>query len=216
MRHKETIGLYDYWNEIRGKREAPLRAEISPAALGGLLPSVMLLEKREDDGEFAFRLAGTRVCSLRCREIKGQPFANLFREVDRPALLKVLHAVERHKVLVVLDAFAEKGDGTGVPVEIALFPLADEATRILGIASPKKTPYWFGAEPAKLELRGIRYIDSQKDLPFLHNRPSVPVRHGEIASEPGLRERLKLLSGSNQARSKAALRIFTVHDGGKK
>lgn len=215
MRHKETIELYDYWNEIRGNREAPLRSEISPAALGRLLPSVMLLEQG-NDGEVVFRLAGTRICSLRCRELKGRPFGSLFRDVDRPALSKVLNSVEQHKALAVLDAFADKGGGNGAPVEIALFPMADETTRILGILSPKKTPYWFGAEPAKLELRGIRYIDSQSDLPFLRSRPSVPISHRETEPEPGIRDRLKLLSGSNTARPKTALRIFTVHDGGKK
>jgi len=215
MRHKETIGLFDYWNEIRGEREAPLRSEISPAALGRLLPSVMLLEQRED-GEIVFRLAGTRICSLRCRELKGRPFNGLFRDEDRVALTKVLHSVERDNALVVLDVIADNGDGNGVPVEIALLPLADETPRILGIASLKKTPYWFGAEPAKLELRGIRYMDSRSELPYLHSRPSVPVRHRQTPPEPSLRDRLRLLSESNPARPKTALRIFTVHDGGKK
>jgi hypothetical protein len=215
MRHKETIGLFDYWNEIRGEREAPLRSEISPAALGRLLPSLMLLERR-DDGEIVFRLAGTRICSLRCRELKGRPFGNMFRDEDHMALMKILHSVERDNALVVLDTLADKGDGNGVPVEIALFPLADESTRILGIASPKITPFWFGAEPAMLELRGIRYMDSQSDLPFLRSRPTVPVRHNQMPSEPSVRDRMRLLNGSDSAQPKAALRIFTVHDGGKK
>lgn len=215
MRHKETIELFDYWNEIRGNREAPLRSEISPAALGRLLPSVMLLEQVAN-GEIAFRLAGTRVCSLRCRELKGRPFGDLFRDADRPAVTKVLNSVGQGKALAVLDAFADKGDGNGTAVEIALFPMADETARILGILSPSKTPYWFGAEPATLELRGIRYIDSQSDLPFLRSRPSVPISHRNTEPESGIRERLRLLSGTNPARPKTALRIFTVHDGGKK
>lgn len=215
MRHKETIGLFDYWNEIRGNRDAPFRSEISPAALGRLLPSVMLLERR-DDGKIVFRLAGTQICSLRCRELKGRPFDNLFREAESATLAKVLRSIEHNKALAVLDAFADKGDGNGTPVEIALFPMADEVTRILGIASLRKTPFWFGAEPAKLELRGIRYIDSQSDLPFLRSRPSVPISTRPIDPEPGIRDRLKLLSGNESARPKSALRIFTVHDGGKK
>lgn len=215
MRHKETIELFDYWNEIRGARDAPLRSEVSPAALGRLLPSVMLLEQRED-GEIVFHLAGTRICSLRCRELKGRPFANLFRDTDRPAVEKVLRSAGHGKALAVLDAFTERGDGNGIPVEIALFPMADETTRILGILSPKKTPYWYGAEPAKLELRGIRYINSQSDLPFLRSRPSIPVGHGKTEPETGVRDQLRLLSGSDPERPKAALRIFTVLDGGKK
>mgnify|MGYP000365616095 CR=1 FL=1 len=215
MRHKETVGLFDYWNEIRRDRDAPLRSEISPAALGRLLPSVMLLERR-DDGEIVFRLAGTRICSLRCRELKGGLFANLFRDADHGALGKILHSVDSNKALAVLDAFAGKADKHGTPVEIALFPLADETTRILGIASPKREPYWLGAEPAKLELRGIRYIDPRSNLPFLHSRPSVPVRRPQTEPEPGIRDRLTLLSGGRAAPPKSALRIFTVVEGGKK
>ncbi|GAB4354309.1 MAG: PAS domain-containing protein [Oricola sp.] len=214
MRHKETIGLFDYWNEIRGNRDAPLRSEISPAALGRLLPSVMLLERRAD-GEVVFRLAGTRICSLRCREIKGRPLTNIFRDEDRNALKKVLDSVERDNALAVLDTFADKGDGASVPVEVALFPLVDETTRILGIASFKTPPYWLGAEPARLELRGIRYIDARSDLPFLRSRPAVPVGNRAATSEPTVRDRLRLLSGG-PAKPKAALRIFTIHEGGKK
>lgn len=215
MRHKETIEVYAYWNEIRGKREAPLRSEVSAAALGSLLPSIMLLEERKDS-EITFRLAGTRICSLRCRELKGRRFESLFRDEDAAALEKILRSVARDRALVVLDTTADRGDGSGVPVEIALFPLEDEGTRIMGVASPKRTPYWLGAEPAMLQLRGIRYIDTQSTLPFLHSRPSVPVGPMPAPSEPRLRDRLKLLSGGMPAGPKAALRIFTVHEGGKK
>lgn len=215
MRHKDTIGLFDYWNEIRQGREAPMRSEISPAALGRLLPSVMLLEKR-DDGEIIFRLAGTRICSLRCREMRGLRFTSLFEDKDHPTLAKVLRSVDQGKALAILDTTVCRGESELIPVEIALFPLADDTTRILGIASLKSHPYWFGAEPARLALRGIRYMDPQADLLFLQNRPSVPVGTARVDAASGRRGGLRLVNGGNDVGPKRALRIFTVHEGGKK
>ena len=45
MRHRDTIELYHYWNELRAGKPAPARSAIAPAGLGRLLPSVMLLDR---------------------------------------------------------------------------------------------------------------------------------------------------------------------------
>ncbi|MFZ2102510.1 MAG: PAS domain-containing protein [Oricola sp.] len=215
MRHKDTIALYDYWNEIRAGRDAPLRTEISPAALGRLLPSVMLLERR-DNGEIVFRLAGTKLCNLRCAELKGKQLTDLFRHADRLSLVKVLHSVERQNALVVLDAVARRRDGNAVVLEMAFMPLADETTRILGIISMAKAPYWFGADPAELEIRGIRYMDPQADLVFLQSRPSVILPRGRESRETPARQSLHIVKGDGLSGAKRGLRAFRVYDGGKK
>jgi hypothetical protein len=215
MRHKDTIELYKYWNEIRADRDAPLRSEIAPAALGRLLPSVMLLE-RNAGGEIVFRLAGTRLCALSCKELKGRPFSGLFRQEDRTSLIKILNAVERGDSVVVLDAIARRRDGGSVPAEVALLPLVDDRTRILGIATTATTPYWIGAEAAELELRGIRYMDPKADLVFLQSRPSVPVRQRFGDSGRPSVNGLHVLSGMGLSAPKRVLRAFRVLDGGKK
>lgn len=215
MRHKDTIELYKYWNEIRADRDAPLRSEIAPAALGRLLPSVMLLE-RNTGGEIVFRLAGTRLCALSCRELKGRPFSGLFRQEDRTALIKIMNSVERGESVVVLDAFARRGDGGSVPAEVALLPLVDDTTKVLGIATTATTPYWIGAEPAELELRGIRYMDPKADLVFLQSRPSVPVRQRASNGDRPSVNGLHVLTGTGLSSPKRALRAFRILDGGKK
>lgn len=215
MRHKDTIELYKYWNEIRADRDAPLRSEIAPAALGRLLPSVMLLE-RNASGEIVFRLAGTRLCALSCEELKGRPFSGLFRPEDRTSMIKILNAVERGDSVVVLDAIAHRRGGGSVPAEVALLPLVDDRTRILGIATTATTPYWIGAEAAELELRGIRYMDPKADLVFLQSRPSVPVRQRFGDSGRPSVNGLHVLSGMGISAPKRVLRAFRVLDGGKK
>lgn len=215
MRHKETNSLFNYWNEIRGSRDAPARSEVSPAALGPLLSSVMLVE-RKSGGDILFRLAGTRICSIRCRELRGRPFAGMFQDCDRPALERVLNSVAEENALAVLDARLANREGNAVPAEIALFPLEDKTVRILGAVSIKWEPYWFGAEPALLELRGIRFLDKSADFLFLQSRPSVPVKNRNQAPPPDVRNHLRLLGGTNTRGPAKTLRIFTVHEGGKK
>ena len=215
MRHKDTIGLYEYWNEIRAGREAPLRSEISPAALGKLLPSVMLLERGEG-GDLVFRLAGTKLCSMRCRELRGQSFSQLFRPEDRMALVKIVHSVEHGSNIVVLDTVARKRDGTGIAAEVSLLPLADETTRILGIVATRSTPYWFGAEAVELELRGIRYMDPHADLLFLQSRPSVPMQQRHPGEDNAARQAERIAADSGISVPKPAFREFRVLDGGKK
>ena len=68
MLHNGTQLLFDYWNELRGKDAAPARVDISPAAISTILPSTFILEK-DEQGAFAFRLAGTALCLLFGKEL---------------------------------------------------------------------------------------------------------------------------------------------------
>jgi len=120
MRHKDTVALYDYWNEMRGDAPAPLRSRIAPAGLGQLLPSVMLLDKTDAD-DFIFRIAGSRLCSLRCGELKTKPFASIFMPEDRQGLTRIINSVDRGNSVVILDTLAKRPGGSGVSFEIGLF-----------------------------------------------------------------------------------------------
>ncbi len=82
MKHASTRALYGYWNERRGNRPAPERAEIDPAAIRHALGDTFMLAADFVD-ELRFRLAGTRVCALFCREIKGEAFSALW-SADEP------------------------------------------------------------------------------------------------------------------------------------
>jgi hypothetical protein len=65
---------FDYWSAKRGSRHVPERAEFDPAELPGVLPNLILWNvRREDGGKLAFecRTAGTRICDLAGRELRG-------------------------------------------------------------------------------------------------------------------------------------------------
>ena len=77
MKHKNSIELFDYWTEKRGARAAPSRTDIEPADIRTLLPNVFICDLA-DDNQLNFRLAGTALCALHGRELKGTAFASLW------------------------------------------------------------------------------------------------------------------------------------------
>ncbi len=50
--HPGLIALLDYWNDKRGGRTYPIRAEIAPFEIPQLLPYVMLLDACADEARF--------------------------------------------------------------------------------------------------------------------------------------------------------------------
>ena len=73
MKQDGSIALFQYWNRLRHGRPAPKRTEIEPADIKTLLADTFILE-RDTRGEAVFRLAGTRLCAVYGRELKGFSF----------------------------------------------------------------------------------------------------------------------------------------------
>lgn len=67
--HRE---LYDYWIRCAENRDMPARADISPAEITHLLPSISLVDVSPGKNRFRVRLAGTRLRGFYQREITGQ------------------------------------------------------------------------------------------------------------------------------------------------
>lgn len=59
--HPGLIAFLDYWNDKRGGRTYPTRAEILPFEIPQLLPYVMLMDACPNEAEARFRLAGESV-----------------------------------------------------------------------------------------------------------------------------------------------------------
>jgi hypothetical protein len=73
MKHPSNRELFD-WNMRRGERLAPERADIEPSAIRKILGDAFVLE-RHGVSNPVFRLAGTRLCALFARELKGESFS---------------------------------------------------------------------------------------------------------------------------------------------
>jgi hypothetical protein len=161
MKHSSIRDLYGYWNQRRGMRAAPERADIDPTAIPRLLADTFLLGA-DDKGGLVFRLAGTRVCALFCRELKGENVAALFGDRSRSEIDDLLALVCDEQVATVAGLSAHLGDATSAQFELLLLPLRHHGrtdSRILGALVPVTPTYWIGAVPTtSLTLEAWRHI----------------------------------------------------------
>src|ERR1700730_13675156 len=85
MKHASSRAVFDYWTKQRGTRPAPERGDIDPTEIRYALSDTFMLAADFVD-QLRFRLAGTRVCALFGREIKGEAFDALWSETSRTAI----------------------------------------------------------------------------------------------------------------------------------
>ena len=110
MKHPSTRAVFDYWNKKRGSRPAPERADIDPTEIRHALSDTFMLAADFVD-QLRFRLAGTRVCALFGREIKGEAFSALWSESSRKSIDDLLANVNNQATGVVAGLTARTEDG---------------------------------------------------------------------------------------------------------
>src|ERR1041385_4153524 len=110
MKQASSRELFGYWAARRGKRAAPERGEIEPSAIGRALGDVFILEFDRRAGH-PFRLAGTRVCALFGRELKNEPFLNLWDEETRVRVAQLLGVVADEVNGIVAGVKGRTGEG---------------------------------------------------------------------------------------------------------
>lgn len=145
--HQSTAQLYEYWNLRRGARPAPTRAEIEPGDIRDILPDTFILSV--DEGRISWRLAGTRVCALHCRELKERDFLSDWVGRERETIDALVQAITSEAAVTVLQFQGSSGRGVPLDVEMVLMPLATftRANRVLGAMVALNDPYWIGIQP---------------------------------------------------------------------
>lgn len=165
MKHASTRALFHYWDRQRAGRFAPARSDIDPGDIRHVLGDTIMLAADFID-ELRFRLAGTRVCALFGREIKGEAFTSFWRDASRTQVADLLTAVANESTGIVAGVIGRTQNDAEVELEMLLLPIAaSRQTRIraLGAIAPHVSPYWLGAEPiVDLELRTLRHIRTEQ------------------------------------------------------
>ncbi len=177
MQLNGSIALFQYWNRLRDGRRAPKRTEIEPADIKTLLADTFILEK-DTRGEAVFRLAGTRLCAIYGRELKGFSFPSLWREKDQRLVARLIHGVFQQKSVVVVAYEGLSRNGRSNHFELLALPLDGgvESPRCLGIMTAAEKPFWLGADPVTdAVIDSIRVVDPDKEPMLLKNRPAIPV-----------------------------------------
>ena len=190
MKHQSTRAVFEYWNKKRGTRLAPARAEFDPTEIRYALSDTFILAADFVDC-LRFRLAGTRVCALFGREIKGEAFTELWSDASRQSIDDLLAIVNKEAIGAVAGLTARTQDGAETDLELLLLPLAHVGharIRAIGVLAPTDTPYWIGAKPVtELTLGTLRHVGPDADssiVPRLlpaagHGRPPA---QAEIAA----------------------------------
>ncbi|MEP7031077.1 MAG: PAS domain-containing protein [Pseudolabrys sp.] len=192
MKHASTRALFEYWNEKRGNRPAPERGDIDPAGIRHALGDTFMLAADFVD-HLRFRLAGTRVCALFCREIKGEAFEEIWAEKSQAAIEDLMTIVNNEQVGAVAGLTGYAADDAQIDLELLVLPLAHighARVRALGVLAPLSPPYWLGEKPlVSLELGALRHIGSGLKTVvsprFAPSNEDVQLRHGFVVYSGG-------------------------------
>jgi len=192
MKHPSNRELFEYWNLRRGERLAPERGEIDPGAIRKILGDTFVLEMSGINNP-VFRLAGTRLCALFARELKGESFNRLWERTGQTAMRELVAVVLEEKVGVVASVAGATSDDMLQPVnlEMLLLPLAAQSrseARVIGALAPMAAPYWLGAKAiGALSLGMFRHLGPTVDAASLPRFRAAAgrLRHGLTVYEGG-------------------------------
>lgn len=126
MKHPSSREFFAYWDERRGTERAPDRSDIEPGPLRELLGDIFVLSY-DPNGGHPFRVAGTRVCALLGRDLKGQCFSHLFTPPCRREVEDLIGIVAEELLAIVAGVTASTDDGTQVALELLLLPFNPRA-----------------------------------------------------------------------------------------
>lgn len=210
MKQNGSIQLFHYWNRLRNGRPAPKRTEIEPSDIKTLLADTFILEK-DARGEAVFRLAGTRLCAIYGRELKGFSFTSLWREKDQRLMARLAWSAFESKSVVVASFEGFTRTRRSTTFELLILPLdfgADQA-RSMGILTAAERPFWLGVDPVvEARIDSVRVVDADREPMFLKNRPSIPVP--DLVPGDGNLAGTATVSGSGRR-----IRHLVVLDGGR-
>ncbi len=184
MKLKPTRALYDYWNRLRGRENAPFRCQIDPADLKVVLPEVFILQA-DSTSDYRFRIAGTSLCAYFGRELRAENFLEMWTDNEREGIESLLLSVTENAAAAVLGITGSTSDGRTAEFEVLLLPLrlsGHNCTQMIGICTPYKGVYWLGHEPIVSQtIKSLRLIWPD-DLPKFD---LTEIAHSAKAARPG-------------------------------
>jgi len=122
-------GLLDYWNDKRGERVMPSRADISPAEMVTRLPRIALLNvlnAGQTAADFNVRLSGTGIDDLLGHDFRGSGLTDLLSDSSAKLVAAALAALVQHKRPMRFFAHAHFAGNPDAHVEGIALPLGPE------------------------------------------------------------------------------------------
>lgn len=161
MKHTATRELFDYWDAMRGGEIAPSRDALTPDPIRHLIGDMFLLSS-EGGEQFPIRVAGTRLCALADRDIKGQDFLTLWGAQSQRELSDLLNIATDENIATVAGVTLNQRSHEPRYLELLLLPLVTDLTAHPSVAGSlvPLTAAAHGGEP-----------------PFLHDLMLTSWRH---------------------------------------
>jgi hypothetical protein len=190
MKHPLTQELYDYWNGRRGEQAMPERRDIDPAAIRRILADSFVLAVEPGENP-RFRVAGTKVCELFGRELRGDDFFGLWGQDAAPQIRDFVSLVTGEGIGIHAGVTMEAGDDLVCPLELLILPLSHHGKggqRMLGSLVPLEQPFWFGTRPAQhLDLGVVKFVGSDIYAPPQPQRVAwrIGVKLDEMTKKDG-------------------------------
>jgi hypothetical protein len=138
MKHPSNREFFSYWDDKRGLARAPDRSDIEPGPVRELLGDIFVLSY-DKPGGFPFRVAGTRVCALLARDLKGHSFPTLFAPESRADIEEIITVVSEELLVAVAGVTAFAESGAKVHLELLLLPFnirAHTPISLTGLLAP--------------------------------------------------------------------------------
>lgn len=183
MKLAATQQLHSYWRDLKRDRSAPERNDIDPGVIRGVLADTFILEYEPGAG-FPMRIVGTRTNALFQRELRGQPFLELWRRGDRPEVARLLESAADEAQPFLVGAAGGPAGVDLIDVEVLLLPLRHRGAthaRLLGSCAPSRAPAWLGLLPiGPMSLTSLRAIREEDLRPKAPNAPRGFARTTEI------------------------------------
>ncbi len=204
MQQRTLQILYAYWNGLRAGRIAPSRLEIDPSRIGAILPEIFLIE-RLDAATYSYRLAGTRLCEIFGRELRGTNLLDGWSASDRALLARDLALTCEQGAAAHFTMEGSAGNSRRVQLETILLPLmhgGNAIERVIGATSAIASPHWLGH-------------DKLVDKRLLTREPIWPDGRPRVA-DPSAYIPPPAPSPNPAAMLKGDRRGFRVLDGGRK
>lgn len=199
MNDAESSILFTYWDQLRAGRPAPDRAEIDPRDIAPILGDTFILEG-DRTGALPYRLAGSRICALFGREMKGVGFLDAYSDTGRPTAIRALRDAHAANAGLFMALTGTSTAGRTIALEATVLPLVHRGrigARMIGCLTAPETPYWVGRD-------GIDTIAVDTVRLLWPSWSASSAIAGEATIQPGLRPfagrpALRVIQGGNVA-----------------
>ena len=198
MRNDQSRMLFAYWDGLRAGRPAPDRTEIDPGSVAPILGDTFILEG-QGAAALPYRLAGSRVCAVFAREMKGVSFLDAFSAEGRRAVIRALADANAAQAGLMLSLTGRNAAGHEVALEAVILQLTHRGrlgARMIGCLSAAEIPYWIGRDGIiSMDVVAVRLL--WPSWQGAEGRQAV--ENAPVAAKFAVRPALRLIQGGNAA-----------------